>query len=80
MEDVIKPRYHWGGFPGAVESMPDRTRCAVDGLALLPQQELKDFAREVSLLFAATSGGSFIAVLRRFVAALVPFDDLNVFC
>jgi DNA-binding CsgD family transcriptional regulator len=60
--------------------MPDRTRCAIDGLAHLPQQELKGFAQEVSLLFAATGGGSFIAVLRRFVATLVPFDDLNVFC
>jgi len=60
--------------------MPDRTRCTIDGLAHLPQQELKGFAQEVSLLFAATGGGSFIAVLRRFVATLVPFDDINVFC
>jgi DNA-binding CsgD family transcriptional regulator len=60
--------------------MPDRTRFAIDGLADLPQQELKGFAEEVALLFAAANGGSFIAVLRRFVAALVPFDDLNVFC
>ena len=60
--------------------MTDRTRCALDGLAELPQQELKGFAQEVSLLFAAARGGSFIAVLRRFLTALVPFDDLNVFC
>ncbi len=60
--------------------MTDRTRFVIDGLAHLPQQELKGFAQEVSLLFAAANGGSFIAVLRRFVAALVPFDDLNVFC
>jgi len=60
--------------------MTDRTRLASDGLADLPSQELKGFAEEVSLLFAAATGGSFIAVLRRFVAALVPFDDLNVFC
>ncbi len=60
--------------------MTDRTRRASEGLARLPQQELKGFAEEVSLLFAAANGGSFIAVLRRFVAALVPFDDLNVFC
>ena len=54
--------------------MKDRTRFAIDGLAQLPGQELKGFAQEVALLFAAARGDSFIAVLRRFVAALVPFD------
>jgi len=80
LDDALKPRYHRGGFPGVFEAMKDRTRLAIDGLAHLPGQELKGFAEEVALLFAAASGGSFIAVLRRFVAALVPFDDLNVFC
>lgn len=80
MDDALNPRYHRGEFVGVVETMTDRTRCAIDGLARLPQQELKGFAQEVALLFAAASGGSFIAVLRRFVGALVPFDDLNVFC
>ena len=67
MDDALNPRYNRGGCPGVAETMTDGTRFAIDGLAHLPQQELKGFAQEVSLLFAAANGGSFIAVLRRFV-------------
>jgi DNA-binding CsgD family transcriptional regulator len=63
----------------ASDAMPDKTSFHANGLSSLPQQELRGFAEEVSLLFAAARGGSFIGVLRRFLTALVPFDDLNVF-
>lgn len=49
-------------------------------LASLPQQALRGFARQVSLLYAAAEEASFLVVLRQFLADLVAFDDLTIFC
>jgi DNA-binding CsgD family transcriptional regulator len=60
--------------------MQNKIPILANGLSSLPQHELKVFSQEVSLLYAAARGGSFIGVLRRFLTTLVSFDDLNVFC